>query len=144
MELGRALRTVAYAEGWRVWCVRQTRDGLRLASVIHEADWPAGGELHACCVEGAHGIHAARDPAAIWTYLRGRDGADIVARVLGLVALTGRVIEHENGWRAERAYPLSFVTDDPRVQSLLDANRVRLRHARERDRVRGGRSRARV
>ncbi len=144
MNLGRELRALAYAEGWRVWCVRETRDGIRLASVIHEADWPVAGELHACCIEGKHGIHAARDPAAIWTYLRGRDEPDVIARVLGRVALTGRVIEHEHGWRAERAYPLSVVTDDRGVQSLLDAYRLRLRHARERHCVRGGRSRARV
>lgn len=140
MELGQELRVVDYAEGWRVWCVRETPSGLELTSVVHDADWPIGRELVACCVDGAHGIHAARDPAAIWSYLRGRDEPGVIARVLGRVALTGRVIEHEHGWRGERAYPLSFVTDDARMQSLLDANRVRVRHARERHRVRDGRT----
>lgn len=144
MNLGRELRTLRYAEGWRVWCVRETQSGLQLASVIHDADWPVGGEAVACCVEGRHGIHAARDPGAIWTYLRGRDDADVVARVLGRVALSGRVVEHEYGWRGERAAPLSFVTDDARMQSLLDANRVRLGHARQRGRLRSRPPRARV
>ena len=144
MNLGRELRSLRYAEGWRVWCVRETASGLRLASVVHDGDWPVGGELVACCVDGGHGIHAARDPAAIWSYLRGRDEADVIARVLGRVALTGHVVEHEHGWRGERAYPLSFVTDDPRMQSLLDANRVRVRHARQRHRVPVRRQRARA
>lgn len=144
MDLGQLLGAATYAEGWRVWCVRETPSGLQLASVIHDADWPVGGELVACCLDGEHGIHAARDPAAIWSYLRGRDESGVIARVLGRVALTGRVVEHEHGWRGERAHPLSFVTDDPRLQSLLDANRVRVRHARQRHRIRGRRDRARA
>ncbi len=144
MELGPKLRVSAYAEGWRVWCVRETASGLQLASVVHDADWPVGGELTACCVDGDHGIHAARDPAAIWSYLRGRDDPDVIARVLGRVALTGRVVEHEHGWRGERARPVSFVTEDRRMQSLLDAGRLRVRHARQRHRVRNGRQGART
>lgn len=156
MELGKALRVVEYAEGWRVWCVQEATNGLRLASVVREAAWPRGTDVIALCdldhvapdVECTCGIHAAREPALLWTYLHGRDEAATVARVLGRVALWGRVVEHEHGWRAERAYPLSFVTGDSvlsaRLSSLLDADRVRGGHARERHRVRGRRSRARA
>ena len=120
--------------GWRVWCVFRRGDELRLASVIADDVWPSGSALVASC--RAHelpssrlvrpdrsrhgapheactcGIYAARDAAAVWTYLRGRDDADTVARVLGRVLLWGRVVEHESGWRAERAYPLELHTGD--------------------------------
>jgi hypothetical protein len=55
------------------------------------------------------GIHAARDPASVWTYLHGRDDPQTVRRVLGRVLLWGRVVEHELGWRASHARPLDFV-----------------------------------
>jgi len=94
--------------------VTRTRNGFRLASVIHEHVWPAGVEAIARCESGhaaphedcACGIHAAREPAAVLSYLRGRDEPATVTRVLGRVELWGRVIEHERGWRAERARPV--------------------------------------
>jgi hypothetical protein len=117
--------------GWRVWCVVETRDGLRLGSVIQDEIWPVGTELVARCradrdpcngllLGGSHaapardcncGIHAAREPAAVLSYLRGRDEPGTVGRVLGRVLLWGAVVEHEGGWRAERAYPLDLVGD---------------------------------
>jgi hypothetical protein len=116
------VRAPDYAEpliGWRVWCVVSTRDGLRLSSVIHEALWPQDSELVARCdADPSHdpphegcacGIHAARDPATVWTYLQGRDDPHTVRRVLGRVLLWGRVVEHELGWRASHALPLDLV-----------------------------------
>jgi hypothetical protein len=114
------VRAPDYAEaliGWRVWCVVETRAGLLLASVIHDHVWPVGRETVAACLHGhaapnadcACGIHAAREPAAVLSYLHGRDEPSTVARVLGRVRLWGRVVEHEGGWRAERAYPLDLV-----------------------------------
>jgi hypothetical protein len=157
MELGKKLRVAEYAEGWRVWCVQETPNGLRLASVVHEAAWPCRTDLVARCdlvehispdVECTCGIHAAREPALLWTYLHGRDEPATVARVLGQVALWGRVVEHEHGWRGERAFPLSFVTGDPvlerRLSCLLDAHRVRGGYARQLHRVRGRRPGARA
>jgi hypothetical protein len=112
-----------YAEaliGWRVWCVVETRHGLRLASVIKDELWPLGEELVAHCAADADhdapqqectcGIYAAREPATVWTYLRGRDDPPVVRRVLGRVALWGRVVEHEHGWRASHALPLELYT----------------------------------
>jgi hypothetical protein len=146
-----------YAEaliGWRIWCVVETALGLRLASVIQDDLWPVGAELVARCRahespsslfsegKGAHpvpaldctcGIHAAREPAAVWTYLQGRDEPGTIARILGRVMLWGQVVEHKGGWRAERARPLDFVTGAPelraRLSRLLDGPRVDLRHA---------------
>ena len=127
--------------GWRVWCVVRYGTELRLASVIHDEVWPVGTELVARCraheppsnrlllgelprhaapaAECTCGIYASREPAGAWTYLRGRDEPFTVARVLGRVMLWGRVVEHEDGWRAERAYPLDVYTGDPHLRSRL-------------------------
>jgi hypothetical protein len=85
--------------------------------VIHDHVWPVDRETSARCVHGhsaphlecACGIHAAREPVAVLSYLRGRDEPATVARVLGRVQLWGSVVEHEGGWRAERAYPFDLV-----------------------------------
>jgi hypothetical protein len=150
--------------GWRVWCVVREGGELRLGSVIQDDVWPAGAAFVARC--RAHeppanrqlrrepeghvapaagctcGIYAAREPAAAWTYLRGRDEPHTVARVIGRVMLWGRVVEHEGGWRAERAYPLDVYTGDAALrrglESSLDARCAAVGHARERDRARRG------
>jgi hypothetical protein len=150
--------------GWRVWCVVRRGGDLRLASVIQDDVWPVATPFVARCraheppantlllsapashrVPGAGctcGIYAAREPAGAWTYLRGRDEAHTVARVIGRVMLWGRVVEHEDGWRAERACPLDVYTGERELQarlgSLLDAGRTARGHARERDRARRG------
>jgi len=133
-----------YAEpliGWRVWCVVETAGGLRLASVIQDETWPAGEELVARChahrdpsntlllgaahdapgLECACGVHAAREPASVLSYLRGRDEPGTIGRVLGRVLLWGRVVEHEGGWRASHAYPLDLVAEDPQLVRVLAA-----------------------
>jgi hypothetical protein len=101
--------------GWRAWRVVETPRGLRLASVLYDDVWEPGREAVARC---AHhdapaagcmcGFHAAKDRELALPYLVGRNDRGTVDRVLGLVALYGRVIEHEDGWRAEKAYPLRF------------------------------------
>ena len=128
------MRAPDYAEpliGWRVWCVTRTRSGFRLASVIRDDVWPVDAELVAGCDSGhsapyedcACGIHATRDPEAVLSYLRGRDEPATVARVLGRVQLWGRVVEHERGWRAERARALD-VWLPPELDGALDAYRL--------------------
>jgi hypothetical protein len=150
--------------GWRVWCVVRHGAELRLGSVIQDDVWPLGAPFVARCRAHeppanrlllrdpyAHdvpaagctcGIYAAREPAGAWSYLRGRDEAHTVARVIGRVMLWGRVVEHEDGWRAERACPLDVYTGDRelrrRLGSVLDARRADLGHARERGRARRG------
>jgi hypothetical protein len=133
--------------GWRAWCVVRYGADFRLASVIQDDVWPTDApfvarcraheppanrllprdrELHAAPAAGCTcGIYAAREPAGAWTYLRGRDDADTVARVIGRVMLWGKVVEHEDGWRAERARPLDVYTGDRglrrRLESVLEA-----------------------
>ena len=38
--------------GWRVWLVVETREGLRLASVMRDEVWPVGREAVARCRRG--------------------------------------------------------------------------------------------
>ncbi|HSJ50201.1 MAG TPA: hypothetical protein VLA90_02800 [Actinomycetota bacterium] len=95
--------------GWRTWTVAGSRDGsrARLLPIAGRGSWPARAPMRASCGKGRHhsvpgltcscGIHATRDPDLL---RRTRDPA-----ALGRVALWGRVIEHEHGYRSELGYP---------------------------------------
>jgi hypothetical protein len=65
------------------------------------------------------GFHAARDPVDALSYLRGREEAGTVCRVLGEVALWGHVVETEAGWRASHAYPARLYVADHVVADAL-------------------------
>lgn len=113
-------------EAWRVWSVVRHDGRLRLRSVVYDTVWPLGEPLVAECLRhvatrfdrllgrtrhlapGARcecGIYGAR-LASLEPYLRQEPDAEAVARVFGVVALWGTVIECERGWRSSRAYPL--------------------------------------
>jgi hypothetical protein len=103
-------RLIDPIQAWRTWTLVGSRDGseVRLAPIAGDGKpWPprrpaaasctrhrshVGPELHCTC-----GLHAASSPDAL---RRTRDPA-----VLGTVALWGRVVEHEHGFRASFAYP---------------------------------------
>jgi hypothetical protein len=160
MEIGRVVRELSgTVVGWRVWTVRETSDGLRLGSVLHDLVWPAdGAALAGCAVDPAPhavpgracncGFHAARDPVEALSYLVGRDLTATVCRILGEVALWGHVLETDSGWRSSHAFPLRlYVPDDELVSALsvydvsissVHARRPRVGHARERGRVARG------
>jgi hypothetical protein len=109
MEIGEAI-------GWRAWRVVEDEDELRLASVLYDDVWPPGEPLVARCAAGhsapdfdcACGIYAAKRLELALPYRVGRDERGTVGRVVGLVALSGDVIEHADGWRASHARPLRF------------------------------------
>jgi hypothetical protein len=69
-----------------------------------------------CGTGGGHGcgIYAAKTRAACLHFLKGAysparvAGDSVVHRVLGRVALWGKVLEAERGWRAELAYPVDI------------------------------------
>jgi hypothetical protein len=140
METGNALRELAEAApvvGWRAWVVTETAAGLRLGSVLHDDVWTPGTTALAACrrrddlfaepaaphetpgFECGCGFHAARDPVDALSYLRGRDEAATVCRILGAVALWGRLVETEAGWRASAAYPVRLYVDDPAAARAL-------------------------
>jgi hypothetical protein len=143
METGRTLReTSRPVTGWRAWVVTETRDGLRLGSVLHDLVWPHDRPLVAECrraddpfalpigphpVPGAEcncGFHAARDPVDALSYARGRDEPHTVCRVLGEVQLWGHLLETEAGWRASHAYPLRLYVPDGEIAAALAAYSV--------------------
>jgi hypothetical protein len=138
METGRTLREISRpVTGWRAWVVTETREGLKLASVLHDLVWPHGTPLVAECRReddpfatpiGPHpvpgtqcncGFHAARDPVDALTYTRGRDEPAAVCRILGEVQLWGHVLETEGGWRASHAYPLRLYVPDDEIATQL-------------------------
>ncbi len=140
MESGQVIRELDEAapiRGWRVWTVVETAAGLRLGSVIHDEVWEPGTTALAACRRHEDlfapavpphptpsgicgcGFHAVRDPADAWSYLRGRDEPNVVRRILGEVALWGRVVETEKGWRAAAAYPVRVYVDDEAVARAL-------------------------
>ena len=117
------------AVGWRVWTVQETRDGVRLGSVIHDAIWMPGSPARASCPHGdLHvvpgpccncGFHAAQDPVDVFSYLHGRDEPRTLCRVLGEVSLLGLVVGTERGWRASEAYPLRLYVADSEIAAAL-------------------------
>jgi hypothetical protein len=140
METGRVLRERSrQVTGWRAWVVRETPDGLRLGSVLHDLVWPQGRALVAECrlhedpfatEVGAHpvpgarcncGFHAARDAVDALSYTRGRDEPGAVCRILGEVHLWGHVLETEGGWRASHALPARLYVPDEEIAAALAA-----------------------
>ena len=115
--------------GFRAWVIRDGRvHGVR-------APWRTS-EMEAVCLRGAPGVDVPHDsgrcgPPSCGVYATKEMGtlealaADLPA-VVGLVRLTGKVIEHELGYRARKARAVAVMTpsDDcwagTRDQSLVD------------------------
>jgi hypothetical protein len=140
METGNAIRELAEAApvlGWRAWAVMETAAGLRLGSVLYDEVWGPGTTALAVCrrredffaepipphptpsSECGCGFHAARDAADALSYLRGRNEPATVCRILGEVALWGRLVETEAGWRAAAAYPVRLYAPDAAIAETL-------------------------
>ncbi len=131
------------SEPIRAWRIRY-REGLpeSLQSVAQPLRWPSRKPLRAHCLYAwrrrrfwshhafdSHGptpalrhtcgIYATRTPdqARAWSSHFGLDGRH--QRVVGRVALWGRVLAHSGGWRAELAYPAAFEVP-PQLEDGLD------------------------
>lgn len=97
--------------GWRAWRLQPTIDGYVLRSLTQDEDpWPRRSPFHAHCLRHVNhgpapgvscvcGIYAWKEPSQLRGAARARPS------VVGTVALWGRVIEHDGGYRAEHAYP---------------------------------------
>lgn len=119
-----------YAEpivGWRSWVATRIDGELLLCSPIYPTVWPVSDALHAVCRSNSNsrrhdrhptehtapaqecqcGVYAVDDPKR--SYVRGQGVAAIPGEVeevvVGRVLLWGTVVECDNGWRAEYAYP---------------------------------------
>ena len=93
--------------GWRGWRVRKDNGLVRLLSFAQFAEWPAREVFEATCGKsheppGARcscGIYAAR------TLDHLREMGYVSGAVFGQVSLWGTIVEGEQGWRAQYAYP---------------------------------------
>lgn len=117
--------------GWRGWALSSTG---RLEALGKDTVWPAKRALEAECTKKPHLPYTEPHFAPGWKCTCGvwafKDLDRLVAavgssygtiRVLGTVSLWGRVIETENGYRAQYAYPSElWLLDD----SLEDLGRV--------------------
>ncbi len=127
--------------GWRLWSVAAGPGGVRLRSLFHEVDWPPGRALHAACMarrfpwlrrtpgrrrghpapeDGCTcGLYAARGE---WlrAYMRRQGGGYVYGRVL----LWGLVVECEQGWRAEWAYPERLYVPDAAAGDELSVDEL--------------------
>ena len=120
-------------QGWRVWSVRKTADGWRLASIHYRQFWKPEAEAAAWCYRGSRaapaemsharhqapatgcqcGIYGAANAVGAGEYLAARQGpwesmyvsAEYRHRVLGRIALWGRTLECAYGYRASFGYP---------------------------------------
>lgn len=131
-------------EGWRLWLVVEQKEGLRLASLLYDVEWPAERPLDAACLDGrrsagwrtaareAHaaparscgcGIYAVADRKRLLPYLdTPYPGDAAVAKVIGTVMLWGAVVAAEHGWRGAHAYPSRlFVPRRPGRDDLAEA-----------------------
>lgn len=104
--------------GWRAWWLR----GNQLHSVHHPTIWTPGEFVVAECRDGCcapdedHtcGIHACATFEQLrLIYLHG------MPEVYGLVALWGKVVVGERGWRAQYAYPSRLHTTNPAIVGQL-------------------------
>ena len=150
MEIGTqatALQQGAAVRGWRAWTVTETAGGLRLGSVLFDHVWLPGEPAAAACRRdedpfaakvGPHevgssdcrcGFYAACDPVDALSYLHGRNEPATVCRILGEVALWGRVLEGGAGWRATLAYPVHLYVPDAALAEALDAYGVAISSA---------------
>jgi hypothetical protein len=122
--------------GWRTWRVVSRGRAARLLSPFYRTVWPTGRPLHAVCqskeplschevptLECACGIYAAVVEAL------DREIADVAFHgwprlAIGQVALWGRVVQAERGWRGEFAYPEKLFVLEPRPADRRRAARA--------------------
>jgi hypothetical protein len=121
--------------GWRGWFVVEHGGALHLSSPVYETLWLPRQETLARCRSrreawswSAHaapaedcdcGLYAARSPAdaaALLSERRWARACHALQAVLGRVLLWGSVVECEQGWRAERAYPAALYLSAPQAR----------------------------
>ncbi len=106
-----------YIVGFRGWYFDTHK--LRLMSLCHHAFWPVGAPLEcevpllrgsgATYVEVNHNIeHDKRVGIFAFKTLEQTLNSDFRQQFIGEVALWGEVAEHEEGYRAQYAYPLTL------------------------------------
>lgn len=128
-------RTVGYLTAWRLWNVRKGH----LTAYVNATRWPKDRALEAIYVglrsPVAAGIYACKGENQLLLQHLGIDGYPFMAMIvngeailLGRVALWGHVVEHEKGYRAQYAYPLSInaaaYTDGDTIEYLCNEYKI--------------------
>ncbi|WP_133824846.1 hypothetical protein [Actinomycetospora succinea] len=114
--VGEAPDTAVPVVGWRVWRLGGDRTGPELVSPAVTAGWPARTAMTAACRRGCPSAPAWDCGCGLYATTT----LDLLlpsftdaGAVLGCVALWGRVVEADRGWRAEHAYPLLALAPRP-------------------------------
>lgn len=107
--------------GWRGWGV----SGMRLTALGQSHEWPRREAMQAACTKSLSHLSPDWDcSCGIWAF---KDVDKAVAaigasyrgvRVIGSVSLWGKVIETENGYRAQYAYPSELWLLDESLEDL--------------------------
>lgn len=119
--------------GHRFWRVFHANSRFVLSAAMSVNHWPPREPMQAVCgwaqphvvptVSCHCGIHALKRPADLKEIPIGIESMPgTVCVVSGTVALWGRVIEHEYGYRAEKAYPLTI--SPVKIPSLPAGHRI--------------------
>jgi hypothetical protein len=119
--------------GWRVW--RLAKAGVPegpLMSTFMTSIWPGGVVMKACCAAETaglrHGIHAFVSRGQAEEYFDEQSRGKTTPHVFGEVALWGRVVVHERGYRAQFAYPQTVLVPrcyaDPRSDIVNELRRA--------------------
>lgn len=108
--------------GWRGWALSKSG---RLEALGQSTVWPAKEALTATCeASGGHFAPHWTCSCGIWAFkdvdrLVAAIGSGYAAvKVIGSVSLWGKVIETENGFRAEKAYPKELWLLDDSLEEL--------------------------
>jgi hypothetical protein len=95
---------------------------IRQLAALPCADGPAPAFDCSCGIYATHKLH---DPGSAW-----RSGPQYARHVVGAVALWGRVVEHEWGYRAQYARPVSLL-EGFGVETVADAYGIPVLSAEE-------------
>lgn len=103
--------------GWRAWRIVMDEEAVLLRGITHHVVWPPGEALEATCTQCQR--HFPETPVPQESHECGMYGfwskrpfvPYMLARspiAIGFASYWGRVIQHEDGFRAQYAYPLEL------------------------------------
>lgn len=93
---------------WRTWKLSSDGSG-RLIGVYQAYSWPRMPAKAVC----AHSGHPASGCQCGWYAMKARPSEVGPDQIIGKVALWGKVISHQHGYRAEYAYPIELFLELP-------------------------------
>lgn len=108
---------------WRAWSVKTSKNDWKLAALGQSDVWPAKKMMTAKCrSNGGHPVPHRDCQCGVWSFhsldtlLAKLDG--YTPKVIGQVTIWGRIIECENGFRSQFAYPKELWLLDPAMEQL--------------------------